>query len=377
MEDLVVAEMEHETLAESFAQSFSGRRVFVTGHNGFVGSWLSLWLVHSGASVVGCSLPRPSDIGVMPAVDSAVETHELDIRDAASLEALVTRSAPEVVFHLAAQPLVFASYEDPLGTLETNVIGTAHLLEVARRISTVRAVVVVTSDKCYATGPDAHTEQDPLGGDDPYSSSKAAAELVTNSFRRSFFAPRDVGVATARAGNIMGGGDWSRNRIIPDCARAMQSGTSVRLRHPEAVRPWQHVLDATAGFLQLAAALLSNPGRFAEPWNFGPPPEAAATVGEVVRFLLERWRIAGMKIPDPVVDPSSLLAERERLTLSSDKAGAALGWSPRFNLEETIAWTADWYGLAIGSEFDPTMFTIEQITRYLERASRTPPTSRL
>lgn len=357
-----------EPLAQLVDRKLGRRRILITGHSGFVGSWLSLWLHRSGAELVGCSLARPIDIGPMPQIDGIVESHELDVRDAGSLERLVAQTQPEVIFHLAAQPLVIASLSDPLGTLLSNVMGTAHLLEAARKVSTVRAVVVVTSDKCYATSRQPHVEGDPLGGDDPYSASKAAAEMVAHAYRHSYFAQLGIGVATARAGNILGGGDWATDRLIPDCARALQSGVPVILRHPDAIRPWQHVLDAVSGYVQLAAALLDDPTQFAAPWNFGPPPEASLTVGKVVGMLVEKWQAAGTSFPDPITDTDRHVPERDRLELVSDRATTALGWSQLLSADEVIDWTADWYRLAIHGQSDPTELTTSQISQYLDKS---------
>jgi len=354
-------------------RSYRGRRVFVTGHNGFVGSWLSFWLAQAGAEVVGLALAaQPGGAAEALGLDSVVTSIEGDVRDQTQVDELLRRHEPEIVVHLAAQALVIPSFEDPLGTLATNVMGTAHLLDAVRRQPSVRACVVVTSDKCYAVSAGAHDEDDPLGGEDPYSASKAAAEIVAHAYRSSFFAGSRVGVATARAGNIMGGGDWADHRIVPDCVRAVRAGKPVRLRHPEAVRPWQHVLDAVAGYLRLGDGLLIDPMANAEAWNFGPPSEVVATVGEVVAMLVARWRALGEDgVCDPVHEAHDPVPERSFLTLVSAKARSRLGWSQLLDLQATIDWTADWYhSVGAISSGDAVEVTTSQITHYLELDAR-------
>lgn len=353
-------------LAAVLERSYRGRRVFVTGHNGFVGSWLSFLLAEAGAEVTGLSLVQtPGSLAEALALDSRVESIEGDITVAASIGRAIADRAPEIVFHLAAQALVLPSYDDPIDTFQTNVIGTARVLEAVRHQPSVRSCVVVTSDKCYATADGAHTESDALGGDDPYSASKAAAEIVTHAYRCSFLGGSGLGVATTRAGNIVGGGDWADHRIVPDCARAVRAGEAVVLRRPDAIRPWQHVLDAVSGYLRLGDALLLAPARFSQAWNFGPPADAAATVGEFVASLVEKWRARGGAVLDPVLEQAQV-PERGVLTLDSSKAHAMLGWRPRLDLEATIAWTVEWYAEAISApRFDAAAATTAQIDRFL------------
>ena len=334
----------------SFADAFRGRPVLVTGHTGFKGSWLSLWLTRLGARVSGYALPPPTRPSLFEAggVRSRLADHrEADIRDRPALRAALAAAAPDVVFHLAAQPIVRRSYAAPLETFDVNVMGTAALLDAVRELGLRCAVVVVTSDKCYENREPSRPrrESDRLGGDDPYSASKAAAEIVVESYRRSFFPPGDaarhgVRLATARAGNVVGGGDWAEDRIVPDCVRALGDARPVAVRNSGSRRPWQHVLEPLAGYLTLADALLGPEApRFAEAWNFGPRPDDEATVREVVEAFLGEWGDGTWaERPEPGAP-----AEAARLRLSIDAAVERLGWSPRWALDETVRRTARWY----------------------------------
>lgn len=350
---------------------WSGRRVLVTGHTGFKGGWLSLWLQHLGAEVWGLALDPPSTPSFfgairwpMPLVDERV-----DIRDPDAVRLTLAAAEPSVVFHLAAQPLVRESYRDPAATFATNVMGTVHLLEAARACPSVRTVINVTSDKCYdndETGTE-YTESDRLGGADPYSCSKACAELVSTSYRRSFLtAVSSPGLASARAGNVYGGGDWATDRVVPDCIRAFARGEPVVLRRPEATRPWQHVLDALRGYLLLAERLTEQPEGFSAPFNFGPPAGVSASVGDLVAGLAERWgggaswRVAGGHHPH----------EATTLRLDSDKAARTLAWKPLIPLSEGLDLTVDWYRQFVSGSVDMTETSLSQI-RFLEaRAGR-------
>lgn len=322
---------------------WAGRRVLVTGHTGFKGGWLALWLARLGARVHGFALPPEAGHSLF--ADARVDAHccssFADVRDAEAVRRQVSEAAPEVVFHLAAQPLVRLSYATPAETWATNVTGTVNVLEACRGEDAVRAVVVVTSDKCYE-----HTgalrpfrEGDALGGHDPYSSSKAAAEIAVASWRASYFAARGVGLATARAGNVIGGGDWAADRLIPDLVRASLAGSSVPLRRPHAVRPWQHVLDAVHGYLLLAQALHDDPARFGEAWNFGPDDTAGVEVIDIAR----RFTAAFGERARFHVEDDSPLHEAAHLTLDSGKARRALGWSPRLAVDDAVALTAAAY----------------------------------
>jgi CDP-glucose 4,6-dehydratase len=319
---------------------WEGRRVLVTGHTGFKGSWLVTWLDMLGARVHGFALPPSSQPNLHDLLDvpSFVSGRFGDVRDRDAVARAFDAAKPDVVFHLAAQPLVRASYDDPLGTFATNVMGTAHVLDVARAHEPA-AVVIVTSDKCYdQRGVHApFRESDPLGGHDPYSASKAAAEIVAASYRRSYF-ERGATVATARAGNVVGGGDWSADRLVPDIVKAAQAGRPLHLRHPSALRPWQHVLDALAGYLTVAERALTGDRTVGRAWNFGPL-EAALTVEEVTHRLL---RALNSAIPI-VVDAQAGPHEAAQLALDASDAVDLLQWRPRFDIDATIQATAAWY----------------------------------
>lgn len=324
---------------------YAGRRVLVTGDTGFKGSWLCAWLVSLGASVGGYALAPPTDPSLFELAGLGVEVAHVagDVRDLDALRAAVAAFAPELVFHLAAQPLVRASYGDPVGTFATNVMGAVNLLEAARACPAVRAVVVVTTDKCYenAGAHRAFREGDPLGGHDPYSASKACAELVTAAYRHSFCdAPGTPRVASARAGNVIGGGDWADDRLLPDCVRAIAAGRHVVLRRPAAVRPWQHVLEPLAGYLWLGARLLIDGAAYAGPWNFAPGAEAAVPVGQVVEAFLAAYGAGSWRL-----DPAAATQPHEaaELLLDGEKARAGLGLRPVWHLSSAIARTAAWY----------------------------------
>ena len=348
------------------------RRVLVTGHTGFKGAWLCLWLGSLGARVSGFSLPPATtpNLFMLADVGRRVDSQFGDVREASSVDAVMAQSRPEVVFHLAAQALVRRSYVDPVGTYATNVMGTAHVLDAARRASGLRAVVVITSDKCYENRewwwP--YREDEAMGGHDPYSSSKGCAELVTAAWRRSFF-PVDgaapVGVGSARAGNVIGGGDWADDRLVPDCMRAFAAGEPVVLRHPAAVRPWQHVLEPLAGYLSLAERLANDPRGFGEGWNFGPTADEARPVAWVVDRLSRFWGGEARWQSDPGSHPH----EAALLQVDAAKARARLGWTPRLSLEEGLRWTVDWYKRVAAGE-DAAALSLDQIGRFERLAER-------
>ena len=351
--------------AESHA-FWRGRRVLITGHTGFKGGWLWLWLRAMGAAVTGYALAPPSRPNFWELIEAGGASGRGgtsiigDVRDADRLREAVVRADPQVVFHLAAQALVRESYRDPLGTFATNVLGTGSLLQACRGRSAIECIVVVTSDKVYqndGAGQPFH-EQDRLGGHDPYSNSKACAELLTGSFRDSFFREGPP-LATARAGNVIGGGDWSADRLIPDCVRAQAEGRPVRLRHPSAVRPWQHVLEPLGGYLALAQALIQAPASAPRAVNFGPDASSFCTVREVVDAFSARF---GGK-PGWERDSSEHPDEAQALTLSSALAGRALGWRPRLEIGDALAWTADWYR-AFAAKENMVSVSDAQIARY-------------
>ncbi len=353
------------TMTES---PWRGKRVFLTGHTGFKGGWLALWLASKGAQVRGYAL----DPYTMPSLFEAAKIGTViddvrgDIRDGAKLEQALSSFAPEVVFHMAAQPLVRHSYVDPIGTFETNVIGTARVLDAVRRTPTVRAVVSVTTDKCYENKEWlwGYRETDPLGGYDPYSSSKACAEIVSAAYRQSYF-PLDkfsehhCGLATARAGNVIGGGDWSTDRLIPDLVRGFVAGEPALIRRPDAIRPWQHVLEPLHGYITLAEKLLHGNARLATAFNFGPFDEDAQPVGWIVERMVQFWGDGAQW----VLDPEPGVHEAGFLKLDASRARTDLGWSPRLRLETALEWLVRWYK-AHAAGADMQQFTLEQIAAY-------------
>ena len=344
-----------------------GRRVLVTGHTGFKGAWLSWWLHEAGARVFGYSLLPEMEPNLFAAarVDRIVDGTIADIRDLSALRESLSRSEAEVVFHLAAQPLVRRGYADPIATYSTNVMGTAHVLEAARKHESVRAVVVVTTDKCYESREWAwgYRENDRLGGDDPYSSSKACAELIARAYRRSFAGrgKGDVLIATARAGNVVGGGDWAPDRLIPDAVRAFGAGKTLLVRHPGAVRPWQHVLDPLSGYVVLAERLLNGEAIAADAFNFGPAPENMQPVRGVVDAVAVLWGNGARYSVDAQTPPH----ETRLLSIDSTKARTVLGWRPMPDLSVALQMTVDWYK-AHQRGADMCRVTREQVCAYME-----------
>ena len=342
------------------------RRVLITGHTGFKGAWLSLWLARLGARVTGFALPPTTSPNLFTLADigQRMDSQLGDVRDPCAVDAVMVRSRAEVVFHLAAQALVRRSYVDPVGTYAANVMGTAHILDAARRATGIRAIVVVTSDKCYENREWCwpYREDEPMGGHDPYSSSKGCAELVTAAWRRSFFlsdGAEPVGVGSARAGNVIGGGDWAEDRLVPDCMRAFASGEPVRVRRPAAIRPWQHVLEPLSGYLALAEWLASDPKGFSEAWNFGPASDDARPTAWLVDRMSRFWGDGARWEPDPGKHPH----EAGLLQVDASKARARLGWTPRLPLEEGLRWTVDWYKRVAAGE-DAAALTLDQIERF-------------
>jgi CDP-glucose 4,6-dehydratase len=358
--------------------AYRGRRVLVTGHRGFKGSWLCQWLTMLDADVRGFGLAAPTtpNLHGEAGLASAVPERVGDVRDATALADALLWAQPEVVFHLAAQPLVLHSYRRPVETFAVNVVGTAQLLEAVGSAPSVRSVVVVTSDKCYAEGPTPvpHTEGDRLGGTDPYSASKAGAELVAACWREAYWSDgRGPALATARAGNVIGGGDWSDDRIVPDLVRAAAAGRPAALRRPAAVRPWQHVLEPLSGYLALGARLLDDAGA-GRAWNFGPDPAAARTVAELAGEFLRRWEEhGGPPAPGPAADaeePDGDRPERSSLVIDSTAARRELGWRPVLRFAEAVDLTAAWYApWASDRGFDARAGMREQIETYQRLAA--------
>ena len=324
-----------------FSDAYRGRRVLLTGHTGFKGSWLALWLQALGAEVTGVALAPESTPSHWALLRLGIRSHETDIRDQAALRRIVAEVQPEFVFHLAAQALVRRSYQDPLQTWSTNVMGTANLLDSCRAVPCLNGIVVVTTDKCYQNQewPWGYRETDRLGGHDPYSSSKAGTELVAASFRSSYFGAAGAPLlATARAGNVIGGGDWAQDRLIPDLVRAVAAHKRLQIRSPQATRPWQHVLDCLSGYMTLGQKLLEGETTMADAWNFGPGPEANQTVAAVLDRMAASWPALAW---ERAVAPQS--HEARLLYLDSAKARAQLHWRPVWSLDQALAATADWY----------------------------------
>ena len=341
--------------------SFAGKKVLITGHTGFKGSWLALLLNDLGAEVLGFALPPETTINHFDllSLDKKIKHVEGDIRDASLLASTLNKFQPEFVFHLAAQSLVRPSYDDPTATFSTNIMGSANLLDAVRLCESVRSLVYITSDKCYENVEWiwGYRENDQLGGHDPYSASKAAAEIVFSSYVRSFFEQRpSLGAATARAGNVIGGGDWAANRIIPDCIRAIEADTPIRLRNPGATRPWQHVLEPLAGYLLLAANLYEEPKNWGGAWNFGPSTHEVRTVQNVAEVMIGHFGKGSIEI----VDSENQVHEARFLNLNCDKACHLLGWRPCWNVEKTLEETALWYKAIMNGD-DAEQVTLTQI----------------
>jgi CDP-glucose 4,6-dehydratase len=350
---------------------WNGRRVFVTGHTGFKGAWLSLWLQRMGAEPTGFALEPPTRPSLFALAEVGKGMGEVrgDVRDLPALTDALCDSRAEVVFHLAAQSLVRASYDDPVGTYATNVMGTVNLLEAVRRSPDVRAVVIVTSDKCYQNRewPWGYREYEPMGGRDPYASSKGCAELVTGAYRASFFgadnapgADRAPLVASGRAGNVIGGGDWARDRLVPDAMSAFAEGRPLAVRNPHAVRPWQHVLAPLHGYLLLAERLLAGERAAAEGWNFGPAEEDARSVAEIVGGLAQRWGTGARWSVEGGEHPH----EASYLKLDSSKARSLLGFHPRLPLDVALDWVVEWTRGWASEPGAARRLTLEQIERF-------------
>ncbi|MHB8303121.1 MAG: CDP-glucose 4,6-dehydratase [Acidobacteriaceae bacterium] len=362
---------------------WQGRKVFLTGHTGFKGSWLALWLQHLGADAMGYALPPHTAPSLYTAANVADGMASVlgDLGDLAGMKAAMRDHRPEVVVHMAAQSLVRASYRDPIGTYETNVLGTAKLLEAARACDSVHAIVVVTTDKCYENQewPWAYRENDALGGFDPYSNSKACAEMVVGAYRSSFFHParyaeHGVSLATARSGNVIGGGDWSSDRLMVDILRAFSAGETLRIRNPHAIRPWQHVLDPLRGYMMLAEKLYTHGTQFSGAWNFGPQYMGAKSVEWIVEYIASRWNAATSDGPSAAVAPRWVVDggehphEAQMLKLDWTKASMELGWHPALSLPEALDMTLDWHR-DVHEGGDARQKCISQLDAYRQRLS--------
>ena len=337
-------------MIDIFNNFYKGKKVLVTGHTGFKGSWLSIWLHELGAEVVGVGLEPYSgkDNFVLSGIGKKIKADiRADIRYGEKMKEIFSQYQPEIVFHLAAQPLVRLSYEIPVETYQTNVMGTINIMEAIRATESVKVGVMITTDKCYDNKEQmrGYKEDDPFGGYDPYSSSKGACEIAIQSWRRSFFNPEDYGkkhhvsLASVRAGNVIGGGDWAKDRIIPDCIRALEEGKPIDIRSPKAVRPWEHVLEPLSGYMLLAHKMWEHPTEYCEGWNFGPEQESVLTVWEVATAMIKNFGYGELK---DVSDPNAL-HEANLLMLDITKAKKRLGWKPRLDPTQTAILTSDWY----------------------------------
>jgi CDP-glucose 4,6-dehydratase len=344
---------------------WQGKRVLITGHTGFKGSWLSLWLQYFGASVFGAALNSPTNPALFDVarVEDGMEHHIVDIINFADVCAVVESVKPDIVFHLAAQPLVRESYKAPLDTFKTNLMGTVNLLEALRSSQSTKAVVNVTSDKCYDNKEWiwGYRETDPMGGKDPYSSSKGCSELITNSYRDSYFRSAGIGLASARAGNVIGGGDWAQDRLLPDILAALSNQKSIEIRNPDATRPWQHVLDPLSGYMMLAERLFSSQNEYSGGWNFGPYDYDVKSVNWVASKICERWGASNTLAPQGGCHPDEALA----LKLDISKSMAHLNWKPKWGIEEAIDRVVVWHQAWLAGKCMKSL-CLSQIEDYLE-----------
>ena len=346
---------------------WKGKKVLVTGHTGFKGSWLCIWLLSLGAEVVGYALEpkHPEDNYVTAGLTNKMTDIRGDIRDREHLQQVFAQYRPEVVFHLAAQPLVLESYQNPYETYEINVMGTMNVLEAIRYTDSVRTAIMITTDKCYENREtlEGYKETDPFGGYDPYSSSKACDEILIASYRNSYFSldsyeMHHKAIASVRAGNVIGGGDWAANRILPDCIRAIEAGEPIQIRNRHSIRPWQHVLEPLSGYLELAEKMTENPHKYSGGWNFGPGQDCMWTVWDVASCVVEKYGKGSLL--DQTQE--NAVHEAAKLVLNIEKAESELGWKPRLGVEEAIAWTVEWYRNR--KHYDTYQVCQEQIQAY-------------
>jgi len=364
-------------MEQLFDGYYAGRRVFVTGHTGFKGSWLTQWLLLLGAEVTGYSIGVPTQPSLYESLALSRQIQDVrgDVRRSQDVQTAMTKAAPEVVIHMAAQALVLPSYADPLTTFETNVMGTANVLEAARHCPSVRSVVIVTTDKCYANNEWSYgyREADALGGHDPYSASKAAAEMVVASYRSSFFdagdaAGKRTGIASVRSGNVIGGGDWAADRLVPDCMRALVAGNPIIVRNPGSVRPWQHVLEPLSGYLWLGALLARDPARYGGAWNFGPDPESAVSVEQLVSLVCQAW---GDSAGFETATSAQALSEAGILRLDCTKSRSQLSWRPVYDVGEAVRQTVTWYHSTMEDAGQVVPLTVRNIGDYVQAARAT------
>ncbi len=352
-----------------YLDHYRNKKVLITGHTGFKGAWLSLWLHTLGAKVTGISLlPENQDRNLFTAIqlDREINSIVADLRDLPVLKSIITDNEPEIIFHLGAQSLVRRSYAEPVNTFETNVMGTLNLLEVIRNCTSIKAVVIVTSDKCYQNQElgKAFVEGDPMGGHDPYSASKACAELITDAYRRCFFLdPASALIATARAGNVIGGGDWCEDRLIPDIARSIEQNRPVEIRNPQSVRPWQHVFEPLRGYLMLGARLDAGEQTFAEAWNLGPESGDALSVQHIAEQFIKTWGHGSLKKRTQKIP----LHEAVLLTLDIKKAKERLGFTPVLNMDSTLKLTANWYRQYLENPMDAKSLCENQLLNYSQK----------
>ncbi|MCJ7448895.1 MAG: CDP-glucose 4,6-dehydratase [Bacteroidales bacterium] len=353
-----------------FNDFYKNKKILITGHTGFKGSWLSIWLDHLGADVIGIALDPKNerDLFLLAGLSGKMTDYREDIRNLNKINEIFQLGKPEIVFHLAAQALVLPSYENPVTTFKTNIIGTANILEACRIAESVQQIVVITTDKVYENKEQitGYRENDPLGGHDPYSASKAGAEIITQSYLRSFFSPGFVSgsgksVATARAGNVIGGGDWSLNRIIPDCIRSLEESKPVIVRNPDAIRPWQHVLEPLFGYLLLAYRMAEDPQKYSGAWNFGPEETDMKNVKGLVETMIKSWGSGNWELDTEVNKPH----EAGILRLDINKSKSILGWKPVLNIDKALEMTVNWYKNY--SSCDVYKLCIEQIKEYSKK----------
>ncbi len=360
-------------MGQLFNNIYKGKKVLLTGHTGFKGSWLTLWLKQLGAEVIGYSLEPPTDPSLFEILNLEKEIIHVigDIRNEKRLKETFKKYKPDIVIHMAAQPLVRYSYMNPKETYETNVLGTLNVFEAVRETKTVRVVINVTSDKCYENKEwvYGYRENDPMGGYDPYSSSKGCAELLTSAYRNSFFNPENYGkthnvaLASVRAGNVIGGGDWAEDRLIPDCIRALSKKETIYIRNPHAIRPWQHVLEPLSGYLWLGALMWQDPTKYSEGWNFGPNDEDILTVEEIVKDVIKIWGNG-----EYMVNSDNRFHEAKLLKLDISKAHFYLKWKPVYNAKKSLVETVNWYKTYFSNPEKIYDFTINQLLSYIKEA---------